>query len=157
VTEDAAPAPFSLVEMPAIVVGAPGDNFFAGVFLTHEEGQYPMSLDRCSFDRGRSWIVGNWPGQADLEDLSNNVLSPRRLSDYCCPGNWLLRAVTRFGPASCRAGDVDGDGFVGPRDLEALLGAWGACPDPPASCPADLDGDGAVGITDLLIQLGAWD
>ena len=41
-------------------------------------------------------------------------------------------------------------------DLIALLTSWGACPEPPASCPGDLDGDGMVGVTDLLILLANW-
>jgi hypothetical protein len=38
--------------------------------------------------------------------------------------------------------------------LEALLAAWGPCPEPQVlGCPADLDGDGTVGVLDLLILL----
>ena len=54
------------------------------------------------------------------------------------------------------AGDLDGDGRVAVPDLLALLASWGACPAPPASCPADVDGDGAVGAADLLVLLGNW-
>jgi hypothetical protein len=53
-------------------------------------------------------------------------------------------------------GDIDGDGAVTFQDLLALLGAWGPCPAPPASCPADLDGDGIVGFSDLLSLLAHW-
>ncbi len=49
-----------------------------------------------------------------------------------------------------------GDGVVDVTDLLALLGAWGPCPAPPASCPADIDESGDVGVTDLLAVLGAW-
>ncbi|MEC9373589.1 MAG: hypothetical protein VYC34_07085 [Planctomycetota bacterium] len=61
--------------------------------------------------------------------------------------------------AGCRAvGDVDGDGVVGPADLAALLGSWGApaCGDNTAPCPVDLDKDGAVGSGDLGALLGSW-
>ena len=53
-------------------------------------------------------------------------------------------------------GDLDGDGIVGILDFLLMLGQWGPCPAPPASCPADLDGDGMVGITDFLILLAQW-
>jgi hypothetical protein len=53
--------------------------------------------------------------------------------------------------------DLDGDESVGITDFLALLGVWGACPEPcPPSCAADLDGDCVVGITDFLILLGNW-
>jgi len=54
------------------------------------------------------------------------------------------------------AADLDMDGVVGIVDFLLLLGAWGPCPDPPATCPADLDVSGDVGITDMLTLLGAW-
>lgn len=52
--------------------------------------------------------------------------------------------------------DLDGDGIVGAADLAILLGSWGPCPMPPATCPADLDGDGVVGSADLAQLLGSW-
>jgi hypothetical protein len=45
--------------------------------------------------------------------------------------------------------DLDGDGTVGPTDLAALLGAWGA------GGPPDFDG-GGVSPSDLATLLGAW-
>jgi hypothetical protein len=59
-------------------------------------------------------------------------------------------------PAGDVLGDLDGDGVVGLSDLLILLSAWGACPPPPAECPADLSGDSSVGLADLLILLSAW-
>jgi hypothetical protein len=52
-------------------------------------------------------------------------------------------------------GDLDGDGFVGVKDLLILLGGWGPCADCD-DCIADLDGDCNVGVKDLLILLGNW-
>ncbi|MHC4414557.1 MAG: FG-GAP-like repeat-containing protein [Planctomycetota bacterium] len=52
---------------------------------------------------------------------------------------------------SCPA-DLDGDGFVGIRDLLVLLAAWGTDP----GGPPDLDGDGFVGIRDLITLLSEW-
>ncbi len=66
------------------------------------------------------------------------------------PAMWAV-AASEGGP-----GDLDGDGVVGVTDFLALLGAWGACTDPPDPCPADLDGDDNVGVTDLLNLLGNW-
>jgi 6-phosphogluconolactonase (cycloisomerase 2 family) len=48
------------------------------------------------------------------------------------------------------AGDLDGDGGVGPEDLTVLLAAWGQ------RGPADLDGDGTVGAGDLTVLLANW-
>ncbi len=70
-------------------------------------------------------------------------------------GKEVVEAVVRV-PLPGRPGDLDGDGAVGIADLLILLGAWGACPPPPASCPGDLDGDGAAGIIDLLLLLASW-
>ena len=51
------------------------------------------------------------------------------------------------------AGDLNGDGVVGPADLAILLGTWGDCVN---ECPADFNGDGTVGPADLAILLGNW-
>ncbi|MHC5115102.1 MAG: M43 family zinc metalloprotease [Planctomycetota bacterium] len=52
-----------------------------------------------------------------------------------------------------RLGDVNGNGVVDFADILAVIGLWGPCPPPPATCPADLDGDGTVGFGDVLIVL----
>ncbi|MBL9148228.1 MAG: hypothetical protein JNM94_05980 [Phycisphaerae bacterium] len=48
------------------------------------------------------------------------------------------------------AGDLDGDGTVGPADLAILLGAWGT------SGAGDLNGSGAVDGEDLGTLLASW-
>ena len=59
-------------------------------------------------------------------------------------------------------GDVNCDLVVDIEDFLGVLGAWGACPDPPApgSCPADVapapDGDGVVDVLDFLDVLANW-
>lgn len=58
-------------------------------------------------------------------------------------GAWSTSAA-----AAC-AGDINGDGVVGPADLAELLAAWGT----PAG---DLDGDGVVGGSDIGILLSGW-
>ena len=67
-----------------------------------------------------------------------------------------ISVVVGTGPCPQCDGDVDADGTVGINDFLALLGAWGPCPDPPATCFADIDGDGTVGINDFLAQLANW-
>ena len=59
-------------------------------------------------------------------------------------------------PGSPLLGDLDENGIVNVLDLLLLLGDWGPCSPPPATCPADLDGDGEVNTLDLLIMLGNW-
>jgi hypothetical protein len=63
---------------------------------------------------------------------------------------------------SCAApvvGDVTGDGLVNADDLIAVILAWGACPPPPATCPADVapaGGDGEVNADDLTVVILNW-
>jgi hypothetical protein len=59
------------------------------------------------------------------------------------------------------AGDLTGDGVVGPGDLAELLAQWGKCPPPDeGNCTADIapqpDGDGSVGPADLAELLANW-
>jgi hypothetical protein len=54
------------------------------------------------------------------------------------------------------AGDANGDGEVNADDLVAVILAWGACPAPPAACPADLNHDGDVDADDLTIVILNW-
>ena len=56
----------------------------------------------------------------------------------------------------------NGDDMVSVPDLLAVINAWGACPIPPAACPADIApagppmGDGTVGVPDLLRIINNW-
>ena len=59
-------------------------------------------------------------------------------------------------PGVIPTGDLNGDLLVNGDDLTRLLGAWGDCPDPHASCTADIDGSGVVDGLDLSILLGSW-
>ena len=52
-------------------------------------------------------------------------------------------------------GDVDGDGFVGLKDLDIILNNWNQAI-PPADPRADLTGDDYVGLDDLDIILIGW-
>ncbi|MCH7603654.1 MAG: hypothetical protein IIB54_12890, partial [Planctomycetes bacterium] len=66
-------------------------------------------------------------------------------------------------PSCCE--DIAGlDHVINGTDLDALLAAWGACPDPcvsctindPDTCIADINRDCVVNVTDLLALLAAW-
>jgi len=49
-------------------------------------------------------------------------------------------------------GDLNGDGWVGGRDLALLVAAWGPCD----GCPEDMDGSGSVDFGDILTLLVHW-
>jgi hypothetical protein len=53
-------------------------------------------------------------------------------------------------------GDLDGDGFVGIGDLNAVLGNWNQNVTPGSLIQGDPSGDGFVGIEDLNTVLGNW-
>lgn len=61
-------------------------------------------------------------------------------------------------PPPCPAdiSPAGGDNVVNVGDLLAVVNAWGACPAPPAPCPADVNNDGAVNVVDLLAIVNAW-
>ena len=64
-------------------------------------------------------------------------------------GGALLAAGAVSASASACAGDLNGDGVVGPADLAALLASWG-------TPEGDLDGDGEVGGSDIGMLLAGW-
>ncbi len=82
---------FTLVDVTDTVVGAAGDSFFVGAYITHGPARFPASLDQ-SPSLGRSWIVGDDQGGADINDLTNNDLPPILIDAVDLPGNWLIRA-----------------------------------------------------------------
>jgi T5SS/PEP-CTERM-associated repeat protein len=95
-------------------------------------------------------VSGSFAAVNPAEDWSviveaNDVLV-RRIND--CPADIVT------GGASAGVVNID--------DLLAVISAWGACPAPPAACPADIapgppgGGDGVVNIDDLLAVISAW-
>ena len=58
--------------------------------------------------------------------------------------------------APCPAGDVNHDASVNIDDLFLVINNWGACPNPPDSCPADVDGSGGVDVDDLFAVINNW-
>lgn len=110
-----------------------GDGTFAES-VEFFPGSYPQSLAITDFNQdGRNDIV-----------TANQFDSP--------PSIGLLINQTPL-PI---LGDITGDGAVDVLDLLAVIGAWGLCLPPYASCPADLDGNGVVNVLDLLIVIGNW-
>jgi hypothetical protein len=115
---------------------------------------------------GSTWV------QLELvtENANAWVFKSFRIADFVAPTSqmrvrWIARdlgpgsiveagvddvAVVAYSCEPLLAGDLDGDGTVGPADLSILLGAWGT------TGPGDLDGDGSVGPADLSILLGSW-
>ena len=88
------------------------------------------------------YVTGNEPRSVAAHDLDND-------------GNIDLAVANGItDDVSILLGN--GDGNVGTKDLLDLLGNWGSCPPPPATCFADLDCDGSVGVEDKLILLGNW-
>jgi len=58
--------------------------------------------------------------------------------------------------STCPA-DLTGDDQVNIDDIFAVLGLWGACPDPcPPYCNGDLTEDCSVNIDDIFSILGQW-
>jgi hypothetical protein len=59
-----------------------------------------------------------------------------------------------------RPGDATLDGVVDADDLISVILAWGACPAPPAACPADVvphpQGNGVVDTDDLIGVILGW-
>jgi len=56
--------------------------------------------------------------------------------------------------------DINNDGAVNVDDLLAVISSWGACPKPPASCPANIVTTGTsanrVDVDDLLAVISHW-
>ncbi len=64
--------------------------------------------------------------------------------------------VYELNTSPCPA-DLTGDDQVNIEDIFAVLGLWGACPDPcPPYCSGDLTEDCTVNIDDIFAILGLW-
>ena len=125
---------FGSQAMPGVVRSG-DDNQMAG-FLGYEQND--LTTDPFAWSSDISLLA------ALFGDAYLNVSQP------------ILGSPLAGGYKTVPVGDLDGDGLVAVPDLLALLATWGACPAPPASCPADIDGDGVVGAADLLVLLGNW-
>jgi hypothetical protein len=74
---------------------------------------------------------------------------------YPCSTEQMKHEVHGAAYNSTPAGDLDGDGMIGPEDLSVILGAWGH-ESIGGYHIADLDRDGRVGPRDLGVLLGEW-
>ena len=76
-------------------------------------------------------------------------------------GRINLNAALFAAAPPCPA-DVNHSHAVNVDDLLAVITAWGACPIPPALCPADVapigppQGNGVVNVDDLLLVITHW-
>ena len=112
-------------------------------------------IDVINVDLGPSFPLGAFAAQDDSNGSDNQNFKLVPWDVIASAGPDALTVDTSWNPRAV-PGDLDGDGLVGILDLLLMLGAWGPCPDPPASCPADVDRDGTVGVLDLLIVLAGW-
>lgn len=99
---------------------------------------------------GTLYIIINTSGNIHSVDLTTGLAGP-------LVGSFGVNcsALSLIPAPDCPA-DINNDGQVNVTDLLAVIGAWGACPAPPASCTADINTDGQVNVTDLLAVIGAW-
>lgn len=139
-----------------------GPELYAGGWFTQEYGAAATGVARWD---GSAWqglnggtgggLFDEWSVMA-LAGFQGNA----RDSQSLIVGGYFESAgglpASRVAAWSCdRAfADADGDGIVGPRDLAAMLAAWGECPQMP--CELDLNHDGMVNGIDLAMLLGAW-
>lgn len=158
------------------------DPFGVDVFFTYTvtDGPVTLTIDTCGsaadtalavFDQdenelGCSTSCSGHPCSGEAACLVLNNLENGeyliRVSQQASPlagsaADFVLQ-VTQ-GSVSTTPGDVTGDGVVNVDDLLAVIGSWGPCPMPPASCDADVapsNGDGAVNVDDLLMVIGNW-
>jgi hypothetical protein len=92
--------------------------------------------------------------RVDIDSGSSEDCNDNGVPDECETGN---DANGDGVPDDCQLDpDITGDGVVNVDDLLAVITGWGACPEPPAGCPADVDRDGVVGVDDLMLVILNW-
>jgi probable HAF family extracellular repeat protein len=63
----------------------------------------------------------------------------------------------RLNPIPPQPGDATCDGFVNAADIQAVIAAWGDCPQEfTVPCPTDLNDDHRTGVPDLLDVINHW-
>lgn len=111
---------------------------------------------RCLF----SGADADGDGTRDCEDAC--PADPERIAPGLCgcgvagvdrDGDGLEDCCAIGSPACC-LGDVDLDGSTNPKDLAAILFAWG--PVVPGTAHLDLDGDGSIGGAEIAIIVAWW-
>jgi hypothetical protein len=114
-------------------------------FVDPGVGDFRLATDSICIDSGDSDVLLN----GDDTDLDGN---PREVGCTIDMGAYEYQVGQCEEPST----DLNADGSVNVLDLLQLLSAWGACPEPPAECPADFNGSGAVDVLDLLTLLADW-
>jgi hypothetical protein len=102
---------------------------------TEDDGTYAWTVPDVTTGAGRLRLV--------VHDGDGHTGSDESDADFDVVGSALV-------------GDANGDGVVNFGDILAVIAAWGACPDPPAPCPADVNGSGAVDFADVLVVIANW-
>jgi len=107
------------------------------------------------------WIVASSPaanGQnpvwnfASSGNAYNAILQP---NGTWAAGNAAALTLTVNGAAGApKRGDINRDGTVGPKDIAAMLSAWGASQ--PVAGDADANQDGVVDALDIAALLSNW-
>jgi hypothetical protein len=118
------PIPIPVPQCPADVDGDGSVNIFDVLHLLGDWGDCPP-VPPCQ-------CVVNGDGAVNNLDLLEQLGSFGQ-----CPGARCLW-------------DLDGNGIVGPEDIDEVIAHLGFCEDP-GNCPWDLDGDGVVDQVDLFI------
>ncbi|XAL99912.1 CotH kinase family protein [Phycisphaeraceae bacterium D3-23] len=109
-----------------------------------------------TFEDGTGVGEEGWPTTPDGDGPSLVVIDTE--GDYNDGNNWKASTATHGTPGASEAadilGDINGDGFVGAADLDALLAHWGdAASSSRMAQDADLNGDGTVNSPDLSIVI----
>ena len=118
-----------------------------------------MSLTQC-IHRGKH-LYGDKPAlvfgerSTSYRDLYDEV-SRCASAFVAIDGGARLSLGLKDSQSPCPA-DLTGDDQVNIDDIFAVLGLWGACPDPcPPYCAGDLTEDCTVNIDDIFAILGMW-
>jgi hypothetical protein len=176
------------VSIPLAYVGPVGTFFYVGAVVHAPAKDVGISAPvACLGPTGlrRSWRAYAAPGQADIEDLTNNEtpigLAPNvrgfRIAALAsdCNGNgvWdvcdiasgeLLDIDNNGIPDTCDVPDcffadiapLHGDGEVNVLDLLHVVTNWGVCEPCYAICPGDTNDDCATNVIDLLAVIDSW-
>jgi hypothetical protein len=138
------------------------DDLIAAGLFTNAGGQVVKSIARWDSEAWYPFIADQTGVSDRILDLivdDNNSLVAGGL--FAAAGGHTVNNIARWQDCITSVpGDVTGDGNVNVADLLTVINAWGACADPPATCPTDIapppSGDGTVGVPDLLMVINNW-
>lgn len=120
------------------------------------------SVARPALRAGRKyWLVASSPaanGQNPVWNFASNGNAYNAIlqsNGTWNAGNAAALTLTVNGAAGApRRGDINRDGTVGPKDIAAMLSAWGASQ--PVAGDADTNQDGVVDALDIAALLSNW-